>query len=221
MASLTSSASRAAALLTVTVVAAGALSACTPKPNGPEPAAEAFFAALATGDTGTAAELADKPAEAREALNEAWKGLQATHLDAQITGSRYAEDTGSITYRYTWHLPKNRTWSYDGQLNMVRDEGRWEVRWSQTAVHPNLGEHQTFALRSDAPRRASVNEHGGSDVLVPGYRYGYALDAKAAGGALMPTATAVADALRPFDPTLDPQRLAELVVLTPQCQPLL
>lgn len=210
MASLTSSASRAAALLTVTVVAAGALSACTPKPNGPEPAAEAFFAALATGDTGAAAELADKPAEAREALNEAWKGLQATHLDAQITGSRYAEDTGSITYRYTWHLPKNRTWSYDGQLNMVRDEGRWEVRWSQTAVHPNLGEHQTFALRSDAPRRASVNEHGGSDVLVPGFRYGYALDAKAAGGALMPTATAVADALRPFDPTLDPQRLAEL-----------
>ena len=185
------------------------LNACTPKPNGPEPIAEKFFAALATGDTAAAAELSDKPADARAALNEAWAGLQAVGLDAQILGSKYAEDTGSVTYRYTWHLPKNRTWTYDGQLNMVRDEGRWVVRWSATGLHPRLGEHQTFALRADAPPRASVNERGGTDVLVPGNLYHYALDAKLAGGALMPTARAVVDALRPFDNTLDPQRLAE------------
>jgi hypothetical protein len=187
----------------------GFVTACTPKPNGPEPVAAKFFAALATGDTTAAAELSDKPADARAALTEAWAGLQAVRLDAQIVGSKYAEDTGSVTYRYTWHLPKNRTWTYDGQLNMVRDEGRWEVRWSATGLHPRLGEHQTFALRADAPPRASVNERGGTDVLVPGNLYHYALDAKSAGGALMPTAQAVVDALRPFDNTLDPQRLAE------------
>ncbi|MDF2829835.1 MAG: cell division protein FtsI/penicillin-binding protein 2, partial [Mycobacterium sp.] len=144
------------------------------------------------------------------------KGLQATSLEATVIGSRYAEDTGSVKYRYTWHLPKNRTWSYDGQLNMIRDEGRWEVRWSAAGLHPNLGQHQKFALRSDPPRRASVNEHGGTDVLVPGYRYGYALDARAAGGELMPTATAVADALRPFDPALNGQRLAEQASSSPR-----
>lgn len=202
--------------MTVTVLAAGALSACTPKPQGPEPTAEAFFAALGKGDTAAAADLADQPAEAREALNEAWKGLQATSLEATVIGSRYAEDTGSVKYRYTWHLPKNRTWSYDGQLNMIRDEGRWEVRWSAAGLHPKLGQHQTFALRSDPPRRASVNEHGGTDVLVPGYRYGYALDARAAGDELMPTATAVADALRPFDPALNGQRLAEQASSSPR-----
>ncbi len=205
---MATTASRVASLLTVVAVVTS-LNACTPKPNGPQPVAEKFFAALATGDTGAAAELADKPADARAALNEAWAGLQATHLDTQILGSKYAEDTGSITYRYTWHLPKNRTWTYDGQLNMVRDEGRWEVRWSATGLHPRLGEHQTFALRADAPRRASVNERGGTDVLVPGYLYHFALDAKSAGGALMSTARAVVDALRPFDNTLDAQRLAE------------
>ena len=145
------------------------LGACTPRPNGPEPAAEEFFAALAVGDTGAAAELSDRPQIARAVLNEAWAGLQATGLDAQILSSKYAEDTGSIAYRYTWHLPKDRTWTYDGQLNMVRDEGRWEVRWSATGVHPKLGENQTLALRADPPRRASVNERGGTDVLVPGY----------------------------------------------------
>jgi cell division protein FtsI/penicillin-binding protein 2 len=205
---MATTASRVASLLTVVAVVTS-LNACTPKPNGPQPVAEKFFAALATGDTGAAAEFADKPADARAALNEAWAGLQATHLDTQILGSKYAEDTGSITYRYTWHLPKNRTWTYDGQLNMVRDEGNWEVRWSATGLHPRLGEHQTFALRADAPRRASVNERGGTDVLVPGYLYHFALDAKSAGAALMSTARAVVDALRPFDNTLDPQRVAE------------
>jgi hypothetical protein len=208
MATWLSTATRAASLLTAAALVAS-LNACTPKPNGPEPTAQKFFAALATGDTATAAELADKPADARAALNEAWAGLQAQHLDAQILGSKWADDTGSITYRYTWHLPKNRTWTYDGQLNMVRDEGKWEVRWSATGLHPRLGEHQTFALRADPPRRASVNERGGTDVLVPGNLYHYALDAKSAGAALMPTARAVVDALRPFDNTLDPQRLAE------------
>ena len=186
------------------------LGACTPRPNGPEPAAQEFFAALAVGDTGAAAEFSDHPEAARAVLNEAWAGLQATGLDAQILSSKYAEDTGSIAYRYTWHLPKDRTWTYDGQLNMVRDEGRWEVRWSATGVHPKLGENQTLALRADAPRRASVNERGGTDVLVPGYRYHVALDAKAAGAELMPTARAVAGALNRFDNTLDPQRIAEL-----------
>lgn len=190
--------------------AAGALSACTPKPMGPEPTAQAFFAALAHGDTAAAADLSDKPAAAREALNEAWAGLQAESLDARVLSAKYAEDTGTVTYRYTWRLPKDRTWTYDGQLNMVRDEGAWEVRWSATGLHPNLGENQTFALRADPPRRASVNERGGTDVLVPGYRYHYALDASSAAGALMPTARAVVDALRPFDDTLDAQRLAEL-----------
>ncbi len=211
MATQTSFVTRVTGLLTIAVVigAGGTLSACTPKPMGPEPTAQAFFQALAKGDTASAAELSDRPADARAALNEAWSGLQATGLDATVLSSKYAEDTGSIAYRYTWHLPKDRSWTYDGQLNMVRDEGRWEVRWSATGLHPNLGENQTFVLRADQPRRASVNERGGTDVLVPGYLYHYSLDAKAAAGELMATARAVTDALRPFDDTMDPQRLAE------------
>src|SRR6478735_1509048 len=208
MATSFSSATRLTTLLAVVVVSAS-MAACTPKPNGPAPAAEEFFAALAKGDTGGASQLTDRPEDARAALNEAWAGLQATSLDAQVLGSKFAEDTGTVAYRYTWHLPKNRTWSYDGQLSMVRNEGNWEVRWTATGLHPKLGEHQTFALRADAPRRASVNERGGTDVLVPGNLYQFALDAKAAGAYLMTTATAVVDALRPFDDTLDPQRLAE------------
>jgi len=186
-----------------------ALSACTPRPDGPAPAAEQFFADLAKGDTGAAAELSDRPEDARAALNQAWAGLQASHLDGQILGSRYTEDTGSVNYRFTWTLPKKRTWTYDGVLQMIRDEGKWKVRWTAGGLHPKLGEHQTFALRADPPRRASVIERSGTDVLAPGSLYHYQLDATQAGQALMTTSRAIVDTLRPFDDTLDPQRLAE------------
>ncbi|HEY3996794.1 MAG TPA: penicillin-binding transpeptidase domain-containing protein [Mycobacterium sp.] len=192
------------------LIAAIALSGCTPRPDGPGPAAEKYFRALSVGDTAAAAELSDNPNEAREALNAAWAGLQATHLDAQILNAKYAEDTGTVGYRFTWHLPKNRTWTYDGQLRMARDEGRWEVRWATTGLHPKLGEHQTFALRADQPHRASVNDVGGSNVLVPGYLYHYTLDATQAGSGLSGTAHAVVDTLHPFNGALnDPQLLAE------------
>ncbi|OHV06686.1 penicillin-binding transpeptidase domain-containing protein [Mycobacterium talmoniae] len=205
----TSWASRVAGLVVVLVTVAAA-AACTPRPDGPAPAAEQFFAALATGDTATAAQLTDDPGAAREALNAAWAGLQANRLDAQVQGAKYSEDTGSVDYRYTWQLPKNRAWTYDGQLKMVRNEGRWQVRWTTTGLHPRLGERQTFALRADPPRRASVNEVGGTDVLVPGYLYHYQLDATRAGRTLMHTARAVVEALHPFDDAFnDPQRLAE------------
>lgn len=205
--SRTTLATSVAGLLLALVVLPG----CTPKPEGPGPAAERFLAALSVGDTATAAQLSDNPNEAREALNAAWAGLQATHLDTQVLSSKYAEDTGTVVYRFTWHLPKDRTWSYDGQLKMARDEGHWQVRWATTGLHPKLGEHQTFALRADQPRRASVNELGGSDVLAPGYIYNYSLDATKAGPDLIGTAHAVIDALHPFNDTLnDPQLLAEM-----------
>lgn len=149
------------------VATATTLSACTPKPNGPEPTAEAFFAALATGNTTAAADLADHPAQAQAALNEAWSGLQATRLDTQILGSKYAEDTGTIKYRYSWHLPKDRVWTYDGELNMIREEGHWQVRWSATGLHPQLGENQTLALRADPPRGPRSTSAGAPTSWFP------------------------------------------------------
>lgn len=191
------------------VLASGTLSACTPKAAGPAPAAAEFLADLGRGDTGAAAALSDRPSEAQAALNEAWSRLQATKLDATILGSRFTEDTGSVNYRFTWQLPKQRTWTYDGVLNMIRDEGNWRVRWSASALHPRLGDHQTVELRADPAKRASVNELGGTEILMPGSIFRYQLDASRAGANLMGTARVVADVLRQFDNSLNPQRLAE------------
>jgi cell division protein FtsI/penicillin-binding protein 2 len=191
------------------VLASGSVSACTPRPDGPTPAAEMFFADLGHRDTASAAQRSDRPTDAHADLNEAWAGLQARRMEARVLGSRYTGDTGTVDYRATWELPRNRVWSYDGTLNMVRDETGWRVRWTPAALHPKLGENQTLSLRSDPPATASVNEMSGTEVLVPGSLFRYQLDAAKAGSSLMPTARVVADVLRQFDDTLDPQQLAE------------
>ena len=93
---------------------------------------------------------------------------------------------------------------------MIRDEGHWEVRWSATGLHPNLGEHQTFALRADPPRRRLGQRRSAAPTCwCPATCTTTRSTRGRPARDLMPTASAVVDALRPFDDTLDPQRLAE------------
>ena len=123
--------------------------------------------------------LTDRPEDARAALNEAWAGLQATRLDAQVLGSKFAEDTGTVAYRYTWHLPKHRTWTLRrpaqhgaqrGQLGGPLDRPPGCIRNSVS----------TRRLRCVPTRRGAhrSTSAAASDVLVPGNLYHFALDAR-------------------------------------------
>ncbi|MFZ2178346.1 MAG: penicillin-binding transpeptidase domain-containing protein [Rhodococcus sp. (in: high G+C Gram-positive bacteria)] len=192
----------AAAVLTVV------LTACTPKPDGPEPAAQAFLTAFAERDVEQAAELSDRPEPARDALASAWESLQAESLDAETTGVKVSGDTATVGYSYEWHLPKNRVWTYSGELQMGRRDGTWAVRWSSTNIHPRLGDRQAMSLRATAAPRARVNEHSGSDVLVPGVVYRVTFDA-AESGNVISTSQALASVLAAFDNTLTAQSIAE------------
>ncbi|AQA20591.1 NTF2-like N-terminal transpeptidase domain protein [Rhodococcus sp. MTM3W5.2] len=182
--------------------------ACTPKPDGPEPAAQEFLDAVADRDTERAAALSDKPADARSALDSAWEGLQAESLTATTDSVRVDGDTATVGYTYEWHLPKDRVWTYSGDLQMGRRNGEWAVRWNATDLHPKLGDTQTMTLRATPAPRARVNERAGSDVLVPGTIQRIKFNAKESGN---PTAaaTALASALEPFDSTLTPQSIVE------------
>ncbi|WP_179220154.1 penicillin-binding transpeptidase domain-containing protein [Rhodococcus sp. NCIMB 12038] len=191
-----------AAVLTVGLVA------CTPRPDGPEPAAQAFLTAFAEQDSEQAADLSDRPDAARPALESAWTSLQAESLDARTTDVDVSGDTATVGYTYEWHLPKNRVWTYSGELQMGRRGGDWAVRWSSTNVHPRLGDRQTMSLRSTAAPRARVNEHSGSDVLVPGVVYRVKFDA-AQSGNVIGSAQSLASALVTFDNTLTAQSIAE------------
>ncbi|WP_040836759.1 penicillin-binding transpeptidase domain-containing protein [Nocardia brevicatena] len=183
-----------------------AASGCASVRSGPLPAADAFLAAFAARDVETAAARTTVPETARTVLLSAWEQLQAEELSAQTGSARTTGDIATVDYTYRWRLPKNRVWTYTGQLQLGRSDGRWKVRWSSSAVHPRLGDTQTLVLRADPAPRARVNEQSGSDVLVPGTlsRVTFTLadseDPRA-------TAEALSAALSRFDKQLEPERI--------------
>ncbi|SFA60379.1 Cell division protein FtsI/penicillin-binding protein 2 [Rhodococcoides kroppenstedtii] len=192
------------------VLLAVASVACTPKPQGPESAADAFVAALASRDSAEAAAGTDRPDLAAGAIDTAWDGLQAESLEASTGAVTVNGDTATVDYTYTWHLPRDRTWTYDGSLRMGRRGGDWVVRWNSTDLHPTLGDTQSMVLRSMAAPRARVNEHAGSDVLVPGTVFGVSWTvAELTSDRIVSTARALERLLRPFDDSITAQSTVE------------
>ncbi|MFE4460771.1 penicillin-binding transpeptidase domain-containing protein [Nocardia tengchongensis] len=182
----------------VTVAAAG----CSSGPQGPAQAAEAFVSDFADHDVDSAADRTSQPERARAALGSAWDQLQAEKLVATTGAARVTGDTAVVDYTYEWHLPKDRVWTYQGQLQMGRADGKWQVRWSAADIHPQLGNTQTLQLRSNPAPRARVNERSGGDVLVPGslYRVQFKPSASSDPNGV---SVALANALRRFDDKID------------------
>ncbi|MEU4811134.1 penicillin-binding transpeptidase domain-containing protein [Nocardia fluminea] len=157
-------------MLTTCAVAALAVAAtaCSSGAQGPVPAADAFAAAFAEHDLAAAAALTTAPEKATAALTSTWQALQAEKLSIRTGDARVNGDTATVDYTYEWTLPKGRQWTYSGELQMGRSDGRWLVRWSSADIHPKLGDTQSMELRTRPAPRARVNEAAGSDVLVPG-----------------------------------------------------
>jgi hypothetical protein len=157
-------------MLTMCAVAALAVAAtaCSSGAQGPVPAADAFAAAFAEHDLSAAAALTTAPEKATAALTSTWQTLQAEKLSIRTGDARVDGDTATVDYTYEWTLPKGRQWTYSGELQMGRSDGRWLVRWSSADIHPRLGDTQSMELRTRPAPRARVNESAGSDVLVPG-----------------------------------------------------
>ncbi|MFD6897340.1 penicillin-binding transpeptidase domain-containing protein [Rhodococcus sp. NPDC060086] len=203
-------AGRSAAAVTALLMLLGLVVACTPRPAGPEPAAQIFLNAFAEQDFAAAAAHTDRPDDAEASLIQVWDGLQAESLTAITTGAQFDGDSAVVDYSYEWHLPKDRVWQYTGRLHMGRSGEEWVVRWSKSAVHPQLGDRQTMYLRSEPAPRARVNEHAGSDVLVPGIVYGIAFDASRSSD-IPGAARSLSAALSQFDKSLTAQSIAESV----------
>lgn len=192
----------------VAVCTAVAAAGCSADPQGPLPAADAFVEAFAEHRIEEAAALTGQPEKAGEALGSAWENLQAEELTAATGPARVTGDTATVEYTYEWKLPKDRVWTYTGQLQVGRVEGRWAVRWTSANIHPRLGDTQTMVLRANPAPRARVNESAGSDVLVPGKVSRVTFDASAASDAGA-VATTLARVLHPFDAELTPPRILD------------
>lgn len=204
-------------LLAATTTALSAVVACGSADDGPRAAASSFLAVVASRDLDGAADRTDAPTRARSELDAAWSGLQARSLRTQVGRSSVTGDTATVDVRWSWTLPRRQTWSYDARLDMARSDQGWRVRWTSTDLHPDLGATQRMTLQPIPAPVGSVNESDGSTVLEPGAVFRVGVDAMQAAqsGSAAASAQRLVDVLRRFDPTLDPQAIAEESTATP------
>lgn len=56
-------------------------------------------------------------------------------------------------------------WSYEGEMGLTRDDGRWLVEWSPNVIHPLLGEGERLAVTYDVPDRGQILDRDDEDLV--------------------------------------------------------
>ncbi|MFI6289653.1 penicillin-binding transpeptidase domain-containing protein [Streptomyces sp. NPDC051018] len=124
-------------------------------------AVDDFLGAWARGDAREAGRHTDTPAAATARLT-----ALAKDLPAEKTTFDRGESSGKDTYafRATFRLRGGSTWTYDSKAPVVREDGRWVVRWSPAVMHPRLTDGSALALRPDTDNRAEVQAADGRSL---------------------------------------------------------
>jgi beta-lactamase class A len=76
---------------------------------------------------------------------------------------------GSAQARFTAtaDLVSGHSWTYHGQLQLIRRARRWWVNWSPAAIYPGLRAGERFVLRGRWPTRAQVLAADGTVLSSP------------------------------------------------------
>ncbi|WP_438388346.1 penicillin-binding transpeptidase domain-containing protein [Actinopolyspora saharensis] len=147
------------------------IASCGVFDSGPsaKDAATAYVRAFASGDNAAAAQRTDAPETARKALDKTRKNLSPEKVDASVTDVSSGEsgESAEASFDVSWNFGSERTWEYEGKLNLTRQDGDWKVHWQPSALHPDLGARQTLHYEQDPATPAPVLGRDGTRLMGP------------------------------------------------------
>lgn len=211
---------RLLALLASLVLVAGLAGCGLFGSSGPEAAAADFVTAWSAGDITAAAAATDDSRAAAQVLGSVRDSVKPVSLKAEVTQVREATDRAAASMTVTWDLGQNRTWSYQGELDLLKApdaEQGWLVHWAPTVVHPQLATRQSLALQTESPPPAPVVDRNGVPLLAATLVVNVLLDRKAAGN-LPAVAGSLAKALGPIEPLITVASITDGAARTPDGQ---
>ncbi len=188
--------------------------------SGPDAAAADFVTAWSAGDIPAAAAATDDVQAATQVLDAVRQSLKPVSLKVEVTQVREATDRAAASITVTWDLGQNRTWSYLGELDLLKAPDAkqgWLVRWAPTVVHPQLAARQSLALQTESPPPAPVVDRNGVPLLAATQVVNVLLDRKAAGN-LPAVAGSLAKALGPLEPLITVASITDGAARTPDGQ---
>jgi cell division protein FtsI/penicillin-binding protein 2 len=75
------------------------------------------------------------------------------------------DDRAVSSYVVDWTFPDGAVWTTDARLEMVRRADQWQIEWSPTIVHPDLGADTRLVAERVIPERGQISGAGGQ-ILV-------------------------------------------------------
>ncbi|MEV6064272.1 penicillin-binding transpeptidase domain-containing protein [Nocardia asteroides] len=135
--------------------------ACSSGPDQPQTVAEAFAAALSSGDAAAAAALTDVPERALPALTTLFDNLGRTDTVRVATAG-----DGAFTLESTWKFgPEGRDeWTYTSTGTAADTDG-WKIAWNPATVAPGL-ELGPLSYSPVYPKPARVLDSSGGDLMT-------------------------------------------------------
>ena len=163
-----------AGALGLVLVTAG-LTACTPAPPGPQDAAAALAAALASGDFSDVSFTAPADPESAAAdRTAAYAGLDPWQPQVTVQQAQADEedrDTALATLAFTWDVDdSDADWTYTTHARLDRDEedaNLWRVTWAPAVLAPDLVAGETLSVRREQAARGDVRGAGGTPIVEP------------------------------------------------------
>lgn len=135
--------------------------ACSSGPDQPQTVADAFAAALSSGDAAAAAALTDEPDQARPVLTTLFENL-GKNDSVRVS----ATDDSSFTLESTWKFgPEGRNeWTYTSTGTAADTDG-WKIDWNPATVAPGL-ELGPLSYSPVYPKPARVLDSSGGDLMT-------------------------------------------------------
>lgn len=182
------------------------LAAC----SGPDAAdiAGQFLSAFASGDTAGAAGKTDASDSAKPLLDNVRGALKPAGVTMHVDGADDG-DAPKVRFSADWDLGQDRHWTYQGELEMRKDnDSSWKVHWAPSVVHPRLGAQQTIGLRDIEPSIAPVLDRDGTPLVASTKVISVILDPAKAGDVAAVAGT-IAGAVNQFDQTVTQQSILD------------
>ena len=114
-----------------------------------------------------AAELTDDPKLAAAQMEENRDGLDGATLSADPTEVEEEDGTATATVELAWDVPTIGEYAYPSEVEL-REAGDdvWEVAWSESVVHPELGDGERLGTERKVPDRAPIVDRDGREIVT-------------------------------------------------------
>ncbi len=129
-----------------------------------------FLDRFEAGEYVGAAELTDRPGAATaRALEANVIGLDGAKLSTEVVELEESDGAAGAVVAYAWSVPGVGEFAYENpEVELVREDDRWLVRWRADAVHPALdSKGSRLGTSREFPERAPIVDREGSRIVQP------------------------------------------------------